>query len=184
LSSLPNELKEAVIDLIDDTPDILSLALSCRTLHNHIISRHLYYRDVSCSQEGFNGFMEALSTSPECLKNVRHMHIGLPSGDGRTRVLPGLPETQSTAWKADSVDRLCHLLSCMPYIRSFTLASARFTSRWFPKGADELWAVLTTKCTLLHTLDMHDGERLAPGGIVGLGPYVMEYKVSKPLREI
>jgi hypothetical protein len=57
LLSLPNELKEGVIDLIDDTPDILSLALSCRALQNHIIPHHLCYRDVSCSQEGFNGFM-------------------------------------------------------------------------------------------------------------------------------
>jgi hypothetical protein len=175
LATLPVELCDAVIDQIDNTGDVLHLALACRFMQSFIIPNHLYYRDVNCSEHTFPGFLNALTTSKYSYR-ARAMRLGLPPKDGLTRLLPGLPPTRLARWSAEIMDFLTHVIRRMPNLRSSEL-KPRFNLGWFPDGADKVWATLMHHCHSLRDVELHDGTRLSPGGQVRQGPYIRDSHV-------
>ncbi|KDQ53569.1 hypothetical protein JAAARDRAFT_97780, partial [Jaapia argillacea MUCL 33604] len=46
---LPSELLDVIIDFVDDSPDILSLVLTCRSFANRLIPSVLEYREITTS---------------------------------------------------------------------------------------------------------------------------------------
>lgn len=77
LCTLPPELLETSLGLIDKPSDLLALALTCRLLARLVLPRHLCYRELSlyCFVNG-HLLWAHLAASPGLARNVRSLSIG------------------------------------------------------------------------------------------------------------
>ena len=74
LRSQPAELLELIVDEIDRREDLLSLALTCTRLRDHIISTHLPYRRVVVSVY-FQPFFDLVVARSDLADKVRELIV-------------------------------------------------------------------------------------------------------------
>ncbi|KDQ53579.1 hypothetical protein JAAARDRAFT_429263 [Jaapia argillacea MUCL 33604] len=72
--ALPLELVDGIVDFVDDRPDILSLALTCRFLTDRLIPSVLDYREIATSIQP-KALWTQLAENPSLAQNIRVLRI-------------------------------------------------------------------------------------------------------------
>lgn len=83
LVHFPGETLEAILGFIDSSSDILSLSLTCRSLHDLAIPDHLHYRVIQVPTVGETWLWERLVARPVLAKNVRVFRWNVPKQERR-----------------------------------------------------------------------------------------------------
>ncbi|KDQ53348.1 hypothetical protein JAAARDRAFT_61375 [Jaapia argillacea MUCL 33604] len=71
---MPTELVDRVIDYVDERPDVLSLALTCRHLNDILIPDHLRYRKLLISLDRLDT-LETVIARPYLGRNIRILRV-------------------------------------------------------------------------------------------------------------
>ncbi|KDQ63936.1 hypothetical protein JAAARDRAFT_27606 [Jaapia argillacea MUCL 33604] len=93
LLSLPDELTGEIIDAIPSPSDILSLALTCRSLEQLLIPSVLNYRHITLGVTKSLPLWLDLARSPGLARNVRHLEVDYATFFGE----PEEPESETYA---------------------------------------------------------------------------------------
>ncbi|KDQ53363.1 hypothetical protein JAAARDRAFT_210041 [Jaapia argillacea MUCL 33604] len=114
---MPTELVDRVIDYVDECPDVLSLALTCRHLKAILIPDHLRYRKLLISLERLD-ILETVITRPSLGRNIRILRVVPRIGLYRRFPLDRFCcRTKEAEIAAES--RLALALSLMPNLTKF-----------------------------------------------------------------
>lgn len=80
-SLFPIEIFDLIADHIDEPRHLLTLGLTCKALHNIVITRHIRYREVKClcwPAENASAAWSDYVARPDRTKNIRRVDIDLP----------------------------------------------------------------------------------------------------------
>jgi hypothetical protein len=81
---LPYETVDAIVFYVEGTQDLLSLALTCRTLADVVCPRHIQFRLIRCDVIMAHYLWNTLAKDRSLARNVRTLEIGF----GWTRHIP------------------------------------------------------------------------------------------------
>ncbi|KAL0957834.1 hypothetical protein HGRIS_000019 [Hohenbuehelia grisea] len=117
--ALPPEIRDYIASFIQNTAELLALAMTCRNWKSTIIPQHLEYRVIRCSM--FSGVWQHLAENPRLAKNVTQLFVTLRRGQYPVpHLLPStlykqLPirRTMEAAFYQESIIACCYALKVM-----------------------------------------------------------------------
>ncbi|KAF8056571.1 hypothetical protein FPV67DRAFT_1566298 [Lyophyllum atratum] len=153
----PTEVLDAIIFHVDSKRDLLSLALSCRRMHDVVCPRHLAYRVVRCKVSAISVWNH-LMVNRALARNVRRLEILDERSTEPEIVPPGilasdtdLESTDDELGLHDKQER--YLVSAMTKMSA--LSSFAWSCNHSPISIDNVWPTLL-KCQSLQEVEIND----------------------------
>ncbi|KIJ31880.1 hypothetical protein M422DRAFT_266369 [Sphaerobolus stellatus SS14] len=166
LLSLPPEFIEPSAADIDSPVDLLNLALTCRTLHDIIVSFHLHFRKLSLniSKTPLTLWYEIIVKSrlASCFRTV---HVAHNKPDEQGNFYPSILVQEGEAYLArtGTFPKIRRLLR--DAISRFTgLVKFNYTAwQWIPTS--QILQTLSTSCPLIQEVILHQIGDISPSNI-------------------
>lgn len=159
----PTELLDAIVSHVDAKPDLLSLALSCKRLHQVVFPRHFEYRVIRGKVSSLR-LWNHLIVNRSLARNVRVLEIIDERTTGQEIIPSDIMATDTDLESSDDElglhakhERyLVAALGRMPTLQSFT-----WSCNHSPISMENLWPLLL-KCQSLNHIEINDNLLFAP----------------------
>jgi len=153
----PTEVLDAIIFHVDSRRDLLSLALSCRRMHDVVCPRHLAYRVVRCKVSSISVWNH-LMVNRALARNVRRLEILDERSTEPEIVPPGILATDTDLESTDDELGLHdkqerYLVAALTKMTA--LASFAWSCNHSPISIDNVWPTLL-KCQSLQEVEISD----------------------------
>ena len=157
---LPYETVDAIVFHVEGTRDLLSLALTCRTLADVVCPRHIQFRLIRCRVVAAHCLWNTLAKDRSLARNVRTLEIGF----GWTRHfpprIPSNPRPRLEAVTSLKVERsLITAIKNMTELTSFKWLERSQVPAIDSGHGDDIWTALKQLPALRHlnVKDLCDG---------------------------
>ncbi|KAJ6535136.1 hypothetical protein B0H19DRAFT_1080529 [Mycena capillaripes] len=126
--AFPAEIFETILDGVEDTPDLFSLALTCKTVYPQVVPFHSDWRVIDLPLGiPFLPYWRSLLSQPLCLRHVRTLIISASTYTGHHKIRiprPLAPETLADAGSMETmVDTLMEIFGATTGLTRLRLSS-------------------------------------------------------------